>query len=103
MPLERFESGQPVIDQRTLIHVCFGMVDEGRGASPVVSGVTQTGTLIRCRIEIDVVRDLFGDASSEPLDLFLSYQPEIEDAASEKYDREGAPDNALDLDDTDFV
>ncbi|WCS23648.1 DUF1488 domain-containing protein [Methylobacterium sp. NMS14P] len=89
MPLERYETGQPIIDQETLDHVRFGMLD---------------GRVIPCRVPIDVLRDLFhpDDLTFDPLDVFLSYRAAIERVAIEKFEREGAPDGVLDLDEADF-
>ncbi len=89
MSLERYEKGPPVIDQETLDHVRFGMLD---------------GRVIPCRIPIDVLGDLFNvnSAAFDPLDAFQSYRAQIEDAAIRKFEREGAPDGILELDETDF-
>ncbi|MBE7199821.1 DUF1488 family protein [Methylobacterium sp. A49B] len=90
MPLAGYEAGQPVIDQETLAHVRFGMLD---------------GRVVPCRVPIDVLRDLFhaGDRPFDPLDIFRSHRRAIEDAAIEKYERSGAPDGILDLDESDFI
>lgn len=92
MPLESYEAlGPAVIDHETEAHVRFPMRD-GEAVVP-------------CRVSFDALRNLFaveGDPF-DPLDLFLGYRPEVEDAAIDKYEREGAPDGVLELDDIDFV
>jgi hypothetical protein len=90
MPLDSYQAGLPVIDQETHAHVRFGMVADGK--------------VIPCRLSIDGLRDFFhpGAGPFEPLDLFLSNRTEIEEAASVKYDLDGAPEGLIDLDDTDF-
>jgi hypothetical protein len=90
MPLERYENGQPVIDQETLDHVRFGMLDS---------------RVIPCRVPIDLLRALVDedDLAFDPLDVFLTYRDDIERVAIEKYAREGAPDGILELDDMDFA
>lgn len=90
MPLERHEAGLPVIDQETLAHVRFGMVADGK--------------IIPCRLSIDGLRDFFHPSAGafDPLALFLSNRTEIEEAASLKYDLDGAPEGVIELDDTDF-
>lgn len=90
MALERYPAGQPVIDQETLDHVRFGMLDS---------------RVIPCRIPIELLRALVDevDLTFDPLDVFLTYRADIERVAIEKYEREGAPDGVLDLDDMDFA
>jgi hypothetical protein len=90
MPLERYEAGQPVIDEETLDHVRFGMLDS---------------RVIPCRIPIELLHALTDtdDLTFDPLAVFLNYRTEIEDVAINKYEREGAPNGILELDDTDFV
>lgn len=90
MPLERYEAGQPVIDEETLDHGRFGMLDS---------------RVIPCRIPIELLHALtdVNDLSFDPLVVFLNYRTEIEDVAINKYEREGVPNGILELDDTDFV
>ncbi|MHB2205018.1 DUF1488 family protein [Methylobacterium sp. CM6257] len=97
MPLESYQAGQPVIDQETLAHVRFGMVTDR-------FGMVTDGKVIPCRVSIDGLRDIFhpGAGAFDPLDLFLKNRTEIEEAASLKYDLDGAPGDVVELDDTDF-
>jgi hypothetical protein len=90
MPLESYEAGPPVVDQETLTHVRFEMLADGK--------------IIPCRLSIDGLRDFFhpGAGAFDPLDLFVRNRIEIEEAASVKYDLDGAPMGVIELDDTDF-
>lgn len=89
MPLEAYQAGQPIIDPETLDHVRFGMLD---------------GRVVPCRVPIDLLRRHFhaSDFDFDPLEVFRRYRSAIEDAAIIKHDREGAPGEILELDETDF-
>ena len=89
MPIVGYPGWPPVIDANTREHVRFAMSDGHR--------------LIPCRIPIDTLRDWFGDACSEPVDLFESCQSEIEDAAGRRYARDGIANGIINLDDQDFA
>ncbi|WP_336491427.1 DUF1488 family protein [Methylobacterium nigriterrae] len=88
MPLRPYTFGDPHIDKATSEHIRFPMTD----GQQVIAG----------RVPIDALVGRFGEADSDPLTLFLHNRRLIEDAASEKFDREGAPDNLVDLYAEDF-
>lgn len=91
MPLESYEASAAAIDFETEAHVRFGMRDDG--------------LLVPCRVSFDALRGLFAIEGMpfDPLDLFLGSRSAIEEAASDKYEREGALDGMLDLEEVDFV
>lgn len=88
MPIVGYPGWPPVIDANTREHVRFAMSDGRR--------------LFHCRISFGTLRDCFGEANSEPMDLFDSCQSEIEDAASRKYAGVGIGNWLLELDEKDF-
>jgi hypothetical protein len=88
MPIVGYPGWPPVIDAGTREHVRFAMSDGHR--------------LFPCRISVATLRDYFGDEGSEPIDLFESFQGEIEDVASEKYDKHGIIDGLIELENSDL-
>ena len=94
MPLRPYNFGDPHIDKATSEHIRFPMTD----GQQVIAG----------RLGIDVLRARFAgtdpdpDPDPDPMTLFLHHRRPIEDAASAKFDRAGAPDNVLDLYAEDF-
>ncbi|QGY01491.1 DUF1488 domain-containing protein [Methylobacterium mesophilicum SR1.6/6] len=91
MALESYAaSGSAVIDQETGAHVRFAMLDGD--------------ALVPCRVTFEALHHLFAVEGQpfDPLDLFHRYHLVVEDAAAEKYEREGAQDGWIHLDDPDF-
>ncbi|MCJ2136979.1 DUF1488 domain-containing protein [Methylobacterium sp. J-026] len=88
MPIVGYPAWQPVIDANTREHVRFAMSDGRR--------------LIPCRIAISTLRDCFGDADSEPIALFESFQCEIEGFASNKYEFGGVMNDIVEIKEADM-
>ncbi|MHB2206648.1 DUF1488 family protein [Methylobacterium sp. CM6257] len=88
MPIVGYAGWPPVIDANTRKHVRFAMSDGQR--------------IIPCRISINTLRGCFGDKDSEPIALFASFQSEIEDFASGKFEIDGIINGIIEIKESDF-
>lgn len=89
MPIVGYPGWPPVIDANTREHVRFAMSDGRR--------------IIPCRISINTLRDCFGDKDSEPVALFETFQSEIENFASDKFENGGITIGIIEIKESDLT